>query len=173
MDRLLVVINSSATLTTFNDWHERNVSSLAWLENLPKPYTSIIISNDIPRLPETAHGNEWEIPRAIRPASFLHHNAIYETRSFATHNGHGHQATYDAQGNLITDTIAAGTADFASPLSSFRLRQHVREDVEPFIRALQLDGNPCIPNFRNDLGRPCLYQGTNLNNYLQVRPPRP
>ena len=39
--------------------------------------------------------------------------------------------------------------------------------------ALQLDGNPCIPNSNfgpTNLDRPCLYQGNYLNKYLECRP---
>ena len=59
--------------------------------------------------------------------------------------GHGHQACYDANGFLITTGVAAGSADFVAPTKRGGFIGHQAEDVHPFIRALQLDGNPCGP----------------------------
>ena len=174
LDRLWIVINSRDTNDEFDTWHNRNSSDVAWLETLPSPFHAIVVdNNDNIEDPEPAAPNLWEAPRRVRQQSFLHHDAVYEMRSRAIIDGHGHQATYNATGGIITVTIAAGTADFASPTSQWRLRQHIIEDVNPYIRALQLDGNPCIPNYRNDLNRPCLYEKTHVEFYFQVRPPQP
>ena len=43
----------------------------------------------------------------------------------------------------------------------------------PFLRAISLDGNPGVYNYRyapTNLDRPCIYQGPNLNKYLEKRP---
>ena len=43
----------------------------------------------------------------------------------------------------------------------------------PFLRAISLDGNPGVYNYRyapTDITRPCIYQGPNLNKYLEKRP---
>ena len=92
----------------------------------------------------------------------------------------GHQACYDARGFLITQGIAAGSADFVSTVNSWGYTVispgHRKHDVYPFIRALQLDGNPCLPNFVDaptNLKRPCLYQGAYLKQYLECRPAIP
>ena len=89
----------------------------------------------------------------------------------------GNQACYDANGNVITNTIAAGTADRYAPYDNYgliRLNDNHREfDVCPFLQAIILDGNPCIPNdflIPTNLDRPCLYQGSFLNKYLECRP---
>ena len=91
---------------------------------------------------------------------------------------HGNQATYDAQGNLIRTTIAAGTADKRGPYDEnggLRVSVgHRNEDVWPFILALQLDGNPVhvrgIVDIPKALTRPCLRQGTFTETYLSLRP---
>ena len=43
----------------------------------------------------------------------------------------------------------------------------------PFLRAISLDGNPGVYNYRyapTNLDRPCLYQGSFLEKYLECRP---
>ena len=47
---------------------------------------------------------------------------------------------------------------------------HVELDVDPFIWAILIDGNPCEVNFMNEISRPCLYQGSFLEKYLECRP---
>ena len=105
-------------------------------------------------------------------------------RSLAIAGGHGHQATYNASGELITATIAAGTADKVSPQSIWNgtAARHRMTDVHPYIRALQLDGNPILTDnlsgmFTDSIptrfSRPCLFQGDEANAYLDRRPPTP
>lgn len=86
----------------------------------------------------------------------------------------GNQAFYDANGVIITNTIVAGIADRYAPYDdcgwarpSFKHRDY---DVYPFLRAIQLDGNPCSVNLMNEISRPCLYQGSYLDEYLKYRP---
>ena len=50
---------------------------------------------------------------------------------------------------------------------------HVELDVDPFIWAILIDGNPCEVNFMNEISRPCVFQGTNLNTYFNYRPSLP
>ena len=48
--------------------------------------------------------------------------------------------------------------------------------VLPFIRALQLDGNPVHPNstlIPTNLNRPCMYEGNHTQLYLTKRPTLP
>ena len=112
--------------------------------------------------------------------TYLHHDAKYEMRSGPVSGGHGHQATYTADGVLIGSPIAAGTADIAAPYYAndmLRARtgdKHLRQDVQPFLRALQLDGNPVLPRdiYRN-LNRPCIYKGSNTDKYIEKRPVLP
>lgn len=110
--------------------------------------------------------------------------AAWEMRSKPDADGHGHQATYDNAGSLITSTIAAGTADKVSPGSWYdkRTANHRNIDVIPYIMALQLDGNPVWADnltglIRNivpsRLDRPCIYVGTETEEYLRLRPTPP
>ena len=48
--------------------------------------------------------------------------------------------------------------------------EHVREDVNPYLNALHLDGNPGDTGWLNGISRPCLYQGDNLDLYIECRP---
>ncbi len=112
--------------------------------------------------------------------AFLHHDAKYEMRSGPISGGHGHQATYDANGVLIETPIAAGTADIAAPyyandtLHARTGNKHLKQDVQPFLRALQLDGNPVLPRYINrNLNRPCIYRGPNTDKYVERRPVLP
>jgi hypothetical protein len=110
--------------------------------------------------------------------AFLHHDAKYEMRSKPTSGGHGHQAMYNIGGQLITAPIAAGTADMYAPFDSLgtpsSAKNHRDQDVYPFIRALQLDGNPVLPRdiYRN-LTRPCIYKGPYTDKYIKKRPVLP
>jgi hypothetical protein len=110
--------------------------------------------------------------------TFLHHDAKYEMRSKPTSDGHGHQAMYNIGGQLITAPIAAGTADMYAPFDSRGIpssaKKHRKEDVYPFIRALQLDGNPVLPrDINRNLNRPCIYKGPNTDKYIERRPVLP
>jgi hypothetical protein len=177
-DRLWVVINSTGTFFTFNNWWLRNLDT-RWTANLPAPFASITVKKDANGNPVSATipgGSRWNAP--IRKDSFLHHDAVFDMRSKAVGN-HGHQATYDADGNLLTEPIAAGTADLYTP-SGLKAELHRNVDVYPFIRALQLDGNP-VQKIGTILGvdapmnltRPCLYVGTHIKQYMDKRPVLP
>jgi YD repeat-containing protein len=121
---------------------------------------------------------QWHPPEEKN--TYLHHNAKYEMRSKPVSGGHGHQATYDDYGQLITVTIATGSADKYAPYNSVGVpisaKKHRDQDVYPFIRALQLDGNPVHPNNKSvptDLNRPCIYKGSNTDKYFERRPVLP
>ncbi|HPL26358.1 MAG TPA: hypothetical protein PLV44_12100, partial [Myxococcota bacterium] len=153
----------------------------SWTTNLPRPFASITIniSNGTTNVvdPEPAAPNQWGSPHPIN--SYLHHDAKYEMRSRPS-GKHGHQAMYDDQGQLITAPIAAGTADLYAPYDSRGIpssaRNHREQDVYPFIRALQLDGNPVHPSNKTaptNLTRPCIYMGLNTDKYIEKRPVLP
>ena len=185
MDRLWIVVCSRESRREFDDWVSRNATNAAWLASLPAP-PSRLETNGVggASLP-VGFGNDWFEPDVIGPGNYLHHNAVFEIRSVPQPGAHGHQATYRADGTLITNTIAAGTADFAAPSPKIhvkRLNNHRTEDVLPFIRALQLDGNPCLPDnggssmtelFPRNLNRPALFEGQNTRRYIEHRPTRP
>ena len=180
-DKLWVVVNSPRTDERFAEWHLRNYD-ISWTTNLPRPFASITIniSNGITNIvdPEPAAPKRWGKPHPIN--SYLHHDAKYEMRSGPIAGGYGHQATYDANGVLIETPIAAGTADIAAPYYAndvLRARtgdKHLTQDVQPFLRALQLDGNPVLPRdiYRN-LTRPCIYKGPYTDKYIKNRPVLP
>lgn len=169
----------------------RAQANQAWLQLLPPPFESIALTvstNLFGTLSTNAvdpepNGDFWYPPTSIN--TYLHPAAMFEMRSYPVTGGHGHQACYDANGILIRSGVSAGTADFVSPYVKVLWgaittlnpsTEHREQDVYPFIRALQLDGNPCLPQTRlvpKTLDRPMIYQGPHLNAYLQCRPPLP
>lgn len=180
-DRMWIVINSPSTLASFNKWVAKNTDT-SWTTNLPPPFASIKVTNNNPADPEPPTGifsdsGVWHYPESKK--SYLHHNSPFEMRSKPVRILlHGHQAMYDANGILIESTIAAGTADLWAPYDAdnnlYLNFNHLEEDVKPFIRALQLDGNPVHPTdvYRN-LSRPCIYQGDYTDTYIKKRPTLP
>ena len=180
MDRMWIVLYSSNLKTGYDSWKTK-FSGLTWTASLPPVYPNIALSTNsngtVSLVKQDYPG--WERPHAI--SSFLHHDAVYEMRSESV-GIHGHQATYRADGTVIETTLAAGTANYSHPLSTHAhwptiiQDDHYVNDVVPFLRALSLDGNPGIYNKRyipTNLTRPCLYQGTNINEYILRRPTFP
>ena len=184
LDRLWIVVLDPETRTNFNNWVSENTTNSTWLSLLPKPPSKLTITSGLVSLPSAASSN-WNPPEIFSTNNFMHPKAVYELRSKPVSGGHGHQATYDAQGNLITESIKAGTADIASPSERRKLGRvstHKYEDVHPYIRALQLDGNPIHPDNAlgiitrfapRNLSRPPLRVGPFTEQYLQLRPPVP
>ena len=185
LDRLWIVVLNPQTRTNYNSWVSENSTNATWLSLLPKPPSKLTIANGEAFLPSAASAN-WNTPEKFPTNNFMHPKAVYELRSKPISDNHGHQATYDADGNIITESIKAGTADYISPSFSFRYgwhpASHRKEDVHPYIRALQLDGNPIHP--RNSSGvlsesiprnftRPPLNIGSFTQQYLQRRPISP
>ena len=181
-DRFWLVISSPDDRTKFANWYTKYSSDLAWTTYIPSPpqyleITTNAIGKVAASIPSTFNDHvSWSRPRPILPSEHLHHDAKYELRS-ETVEQNGNQATYDANGNLVTVTIAAGTADYFQPFDYWgNLRPnygHRNEDVYPYIRALQLDGNPGVPTsvaFPKTITHPCLRQGNEANKYLYCRP---
>ena len=165
LDSFWLVLNSRVTMLRYEYWVAQNQANLAWVSELPRPTGSIDVTDlaavSVP---------QWKSPSACN--SFLHHSASYEMRSNRTPGGHGNQACFDADGAIILSGISGGTADKAYAAIE-NVENHVPEDVEPFLRALQLDGNPGIPNIMNNIHRPCLYEGSCIQDYLICRPITP
>lgn len=155
----------------FHSWFRAEQADLAWLETLPPVYSRLAPGNRNPE-PESCQPRLW--PTLTRIDNQLHPGAVYEMRSAPQADGSGHQATYDANGNLLRQGLAAGSADRASPGNGWnplRLFAHLRRDVIPFILAAQLDGNPVRPTlFYLDLDSPIQNIGAHLRAYSQVRP---
>ena len=185
MDRLWIVVCSPDTRREFDAWAARNATNTAWTASLPSP-PSRLETNGVggAALPAACRG-DWFEPAPVAPGNYMHHGAAFEIRSVPRPGGHGHQATYREDGTLITNTIAAGTADFAAPSPKIyprRLNRHRENDVLPFIRALQLDGNPCGPDnglsaatelVPRNLSCPALFEGQNTRRYIELRPSLP
>jgi hypothetical protein len=177
LDSLWLTIYSPDDFDKYNNWIIEELNrGTNWLNTLPAVYEEMI---DIGNL-----NANWNKTTPINPNSYMHHHATYESRSYPVEGKHGHQATYDSNGNLIRDGIAAGSADFFSPKGAFdeETELHRNIDVYPFIRAAQQDGNPVRPSNATDLliniiptrfSRPCIYQGQNLETYFKYRPALP
>ena len=171
LDYLWLTVYAPASSKSFLDWEAAN-TNLSWTTTLPQPYSHISFSaSGTPLKPTGGTPELWKEPKAI--SSFLHHNASFDMRS-DNPGEHGHQCTFDATGNLITKTIAAGTADLYKPMTiRWFVEQHRKNDVLPYLRSLVLDGNPVSPVSElvpTQLNRPCLYQGKSIETYLRLRP---
>jgi len=171
-DRLILVVVPTSTDQAHDDWVTAWSANTAWLAELPAAYSSLAAGNANPE-PGTCTPQYWENSVATL-GSYFHPGAALEMRSDETPGGHGHQACYTGAGGLITSGVAAGTAD-SHHKSDIITPSHRTEDVLPFVRAAQLDGNPVWVNdlLPFDLNRPMIYEGSHLQQYLQLRPPIP
>ena len=172
LDRMWVVINAIKSERNFDDWYARNHTNLAWVATLPKPFPMLSFkTNFFNRVsvidPEPGAPNEWNAPDSL--STYLHHDARWEMRSPANSEGHGNQACYDAAGRLNRSGISGGTADYSAGTWN-NFWNHVPDDVEPYLNAVHLDGNPGDTTAMNDITRPCLYQGHNIGRYIECRP---
>ncbi len=167
-DGIIFTMIPQSTADNFLSWYTSNfATTILWLPALPNVYNKLGAGNSDP---EPSSIDYWEPPHLID--SFYHPGSAFEMRSHAVAStGSGHQACYDASGNLITTGVGAGSADFASPTNLTNVPAHIGTDVIPFIWALQLDGNPCQGNSTfSNLDNPMLYQGAVLSAYMIVRP---
>lgn len=173
LDRMWLVVNGTKTKGLFDSWYSRNAADLSWVSTLPRPYARLSIAtnfwgHEYAVDPEPGSPHLWNEPSAVG-GNLLHHDAAYEMRSRANSAGHGNQACYRADGSLIRSGMSGGTADFAAGAWD-TVRSHVREDVNPFLHSLHLDGNPCGITTFNNITRPCLRQGEFIDKYIQCRP---
>jgi hypothetical protein len=172
-DRLWIVINRRETRINYEKWLSENTNDVSWATRLPKPYASISLSTNENGVisaidPEPGAPDLWTAPDST-DGSYLHHDAKWEMRAYANEEGHGNQACYDEHGILITNGISGGTADYV-PGFWYHVGGHVPKDVYPFLNAVHLDGNPGDSTFMNDVTRPCIRQGTNMDLYIRCRP---
>jgi hypothetical protein len=176
LDRMWLVVNSTNTLARFTTWYAGN-ADISWTTNLPPPHASISFVDGEAQDPEDGAPNQWSPPDGINPLSYLHHDARFEMRTWIAGES-GNQAAYAEDGSLISSSIAAGTADRHGPYDEdgdVRLNtNHRNHDVYPFIRALQLDGNPVFitgwDKWPEALNRPCLHEGSAVGMYIARRP---
>ena len=169
LDQLWIVVINRLTKSLFNNWVDYENKKGAWIHRLPRPTSKLNFDreNFDPEPDSEGNPSDWNPP--FLSNSWLHHDSKYEMRSHYVSGGHGNQACYDELGNIVLKTIAGGTADY-SYAAWWNVVLHVKDDVNPFIWALLADGNPCRVDFMNSINRPCLYQGSNLNRYLEYRP---
>jgi hypothetical protein len=176
-----LVIVSKTESDAFDGWKTSNVN-LSWLEDLPDPmafhaFDSLTGLIAVDPDPDNCIG--WDFNTfAFYFTKAYHPGAEREMRTPGKNGPQGHQATYDAAGNLLNGTgaslgLAAGTADRHSPVGTQgSTPEHVLKDVDPFIRAAQLDGNPIEKSLGGGtLSGPFLRVDTNLNSYFKLRPP--
>lgn len=175
-DRLILVVNNSNTKTAFDAWYNRFSVETNWLAELPAAYRALAAPTTnwlgvVSRDPEPITTNLWA-NKVDRPGKFMHHTAAWQMRSNATLHGHGHQACYDTADDIILTGVSAGTADFGGNPTLWDHEIHVTEDVDPFIRALQLDGNPCQRRLTS-LTHALIYDGGYMIKYRECRPSIP
>ena len=174
LDRIVVTVIPTSSLTNFLAWYAAESTDTAWLETLPAPYSTLVMDNGNNHDPEGSECALWDEPKSIN--TYYHPDGFWEMRSESVANGHGHQAVYGSGGNLITNGISAGSADKSTPGSD--LGNHIEWDVLPFVLAAQIDGNPV------DRGRwynlqprtmtaPMMHFGARLHQYLECRPTMP
>ena len=183
MDRLVVVIYDPDTRENYEDWVEEYNADPAWVDDLPPVYSSLGgDDNTEDPEPDDCNNDEWR--NSVNEIdNNYHYDAEWEMRSRSTGlmgSGHGHQVCYDDDGNLITpdgteEALAAcGTADYEFARDILGNSTHVSEDVWPFIRAAQLDGNPIEGQGTlgpSQLSDPLIRLGDNLQDYFDRRPP--
>jgi hypothetical protein len=174
-DRCVFVVCNRETKESFKKWYDRFSVETAWLAELPAAYSALAAPTTnwigwVSRDPEPGAPNLWKAPD--EPGKYMHHTAKWQMRSETTQGKHGHQACYDTNGVIITKGVSAGTADFGSTRKDFNLGVHVAEDVNPFLRALQLDGNPCRRSYKS-LDHALIHEGDNIEKYIECRPAIP
>ena len=174
-DRMILVIIPRSTPIKYNNWVNDNVD-ISWINDLPAVY-STLATNSVDPEPDitVCDPQRWQSVDSLDKE--YHPFASFEMRS-ENINGHGHQACYNINGDLIVEGVSAGTADFSHPDNFILSPTHLEADVRPFIWAAQLDGNPVQgtpgpTSAPNDLSHPIMYQGhpgSKLDTYLTLRP---
>jgi hypothetical protein len=171
-DEVFFFYYSKATSDNYTQW-KQDYQDTSWIKGLPKPYSSIEINflggvEDPEPAPLKCFPQRWE-SRTLEfqwiLTKIFHPGAEHEFRSLSV-GTHRHQATYNAGGGLIRSGLGAGSADFSSGILD-----HLRDDVKPFVRAAQLDGNPVeLTDAGLSLTRQLAIQGTELGFYSVYRP---
>jgi len=179
-DQIFIVVNNHSTKTLFDDWYTRFSVETNWLAELPAAYNALGPNNSDP---EPASPNLWE--GVTTPGKYYHHTTMMQMRSQPTANWHGHQACYNNTGAFIASGVCAGSADFGHwknfshnafvmITGSPARPSHEELDVLPFIRALQLEGNPSRGGIRNMyLTHALVYSGDYIKKYFDCRPAEP
>ena len=170
-DKMILVAVSQRRKNDFDSWYEGELD-LSWTKDFPSVYKSLagpFKNKDPEPSPEEGCDLWGELKRLDPEKDFIHPGAVWDYRSKKTGNGHGNQATYDINGDIIPTGLGAGTAD-KSNLDCNKLT-HLAIDFNPYEWAAQLDGNPVqISVSLSNFTRRLLHQGDHLTKYLDVRP---
>jgi RHS repeat-associated protein len=110
----------------FDEWMRLEQSDTKWLNELPS----------CPELLADRDPTQWGSPSDALQS--YHPNATTDLRSNATPGGHGSQCSYDAQGRIMRDAPAAGTADRAHG-DFTNVLNHRPQDVIPYNLAEKLN----------------------------------
>jgi hypothetical protein len=179
LDRLIITVVPPETKTKFDNWYatESTAAGKAWFAECPRMPSSLEIS-PLQSPDRMFSPRIWRDPSdwsAAGGGTYFHPDAYYEIRAEKTPGGHGHQTTFSATGGLILSGVSAGTADKAAAYyfpGNLDIMSHVHADVEPFMWALQLDGNPCDQS-TTTLTMPMLHEGAFIKKYVECRPVEP
>jgi len=172
-DQIFIVVNNHSTKTLFDDWYTRFSVETNWLAELPAAYSTLGQNNSDPEPGHFLGPQQWTEGTWYPPATpprYYHHTASFDMRSIPIF-GHGHQACYNGNGHIILTGVCAGSADWG-PAATLK---HLQYDVKPFIRALNLDGNPCkgADWFCSELDHAIIFKGANVDSYFYCRPAVP
>jgi len=159
----------------FKIWYDKAKKDTKWIEKLPDCPCDISCTKT--RCTSSGSWNPYErfsfetydsicIPEGwtemLKAPSQKHHpGGVHDVREKGKAGKPGQQCMYDAKGKLITEKPGAGTPDFASVSGLLGISDHYAADVDPFEWALELDGNPDVPNVN----------GVYFQEYMEVRTP--
>ena len=178
LDRLIITVFSPKTKSKYKNWKKSNPGFPKWIKKLPPVYSSLSRGHSDPEHPPgggKCPNDEWKGVNNRPASNNYHYVAEWEMRSKTTSNGHRHQACYLKNDKLIEANLnsephrlaSAGTVDKKGGVLA-----HVAADVEPFIRAAQLDGNPVEPEaLASRISQPLIIVGNALKAYYKRRPP--
>lgn len=117
-----LIWDSFSDTQIFNEWLSLERSDTSWLQELtPCPPNVAMCTNE----------NGWHDPKGGVSQSY-HPGGVFEVRSFTTPGNHSNQCIYDADGALMKDIPAAGTADFRPCPIKGLCMSHYLHDVKPF-----------------------------------------
>jgi hypothetical protein len=170
LDSLILTVLPRDTKTEFDVWYA-NENPPTWTANLPSMFSSITVKPSLLRPDRNMNPKLYNFPTV--KDTRMHPNAFFEMRSLPDADDHVHQLCFDKNGLLITSGVSAGSADKSqTPGIGNWSYAHITNDVNPFIWALQLDGNPAEQDFTN-LSSPMMHEGAYIRKYLQCRPTFP
>jgi hypothetical protein len=171
-------------LFNFDQWLVDNQDT-GWLAELPALYSTVQLDVSLDAMnpePSSLACSNWKDNKPFSmffdmgADTYYHPDADHEIRSEETPEGHGHQACYNEDGELIRSGVSAGTADRAFYANISGTNSHVNLDAIPFVWAVQLDGTPAQgevgiwPDY-SSMDNPIMHEGKFIGEYIDLRPP--